>query len=82
VFRSFRRRSAPISIGARFCRPDARYIVWEVRSLFIGLDDLPYAELFCVTEPTSRKVISRAALEDTKLYTPLPQDQPPQRARH
>jgi hypothetical protein len=63
-----RRRTPEISVGARYCRRDAPNIVWEVYSLFTGIDGMPYAAIFCVSDPTRRKTVSRAVLEHDGQY--------------
>jgi len=63
-----RRRAPEISVGARYCRRDAPNIVWEVYSLFVGTDGMPYAGIFCVSDPTRRKTVSRSVLEHDGQY--------------
>jgi hypothetical protein len=64
-----RRRIAEISVGARYCRRDAPHIVWEVYSLFVGTDGMPYAGIFCTSDPTRRKTVSQSVLEHDGQYT-------------
>ena len=63
-----RRRTPEISIGARYCRRDAPNLVWEVYSLFTGIDGMPYAGIFFTSDPTRRKTVSRAVLEHDGQY--------------
>ena len=63
-----RRRSPEIAVGARYRRRDALTIVWEVYSLFIGTDGLPYAGIFCLADTTRRKTVSRSVLEHDGQY--------------
>ena len=63
-----RRRAPEISVGARYCRRDASNIVWEVYSLFTGTDGMPYAGIFCISDPTRRKTVSRSVLEHDGQY--------------
>lgn len=79
--RSLRRRVPGVSRGARFCPADAPRVVWEVASLFNGLDGVPYADLFCASDRTLRKVVAQAALQDSRLFAPVTQDRPAAPAR-
>ena len=63
-----RRRAPEISVGTRYCRRDAPNIVWEVYSLFVGTDGMPYAGIFSTTDPTRRKTVSQAVLEHDGQY--------------
>lgn len=63
-----RRRVAEISVGARYCRRDAPHIVWEVYSLFVGTDGMPYAGIFYTLDPTRRKTVSQSVLEHDGQY--------------
>ena len=69
-----RRRTPEISVGARYCRRDAPNIVWEVYSLFTGIDGMPYAGIFFVSDPTRRKTVSRAVLEHDGQYARVIED--------
>jgi hypothetical protein len=64
-----RRRTNEISVGARYCRRDAPHIVWEVYSLFVGTDGMPYAGIFCISDQTRRKTVSQSVLEHDGQYT-------------
>jgi hypothetical protein len=63
-----RRRSPEIAVGARYSRRDAPTIVWEVYSLFLGTDGLPYAGIFCLSDTTRRKTVSQSVLEHDGQY--------------
>jgi hypothetical protein len=63
-----RRRTPEVSVGARFCQREAHNIVWEVYSLFVGIDGMSYAGIFCLSDPTRRKTVSRAVLEQEGQY--------------
>ncbi|HZT19845.1 MAG TPA: hypothetical protein VFA23_10605 [Dongiaceae bacterium] len=69
-----RRRNPEISVGARYCRRDAPSIVWEVYSLFTGTDGMPYAGIFCISDPTRRKTVSRSVLEHDEQYARVTED--------
>jgi len=69
-----RHRSPEISIGARYFREDTPGIVWEVLSLYVGVDGLPHAILFNVGQPTLRKTLSQFTLENGGQYTRVPEN--------
>jgi hypothetical protein len=69
-----RRRSPEIAVGARYRRRDALHIVWEVYSLFVGTDGLPYAGIFCRSDTTRRKTVSRSVLEHDDQYVRVLED--------
>ena len=69
-----RRRTAEISIGARYCRRDAPHIVWEVYSLFVGTDGMSYAGIFSTSDATRRKTVSQSVLEHDGQYTRIADD--------
>jgi hypothetical protein len=69
-----RRRSPEIAVGARYRRRDAPHIVWEVYSLFVGTDGLPYAGIFCLSDTTRRKTVSRSVLEHDDQYLRVLED--------
>ena len=70
IFSALRRRrpATEVSVGARYCRRDSPKIAWETYSLFVGTDGVLYAGLFCVSDPTLRKTLSRSVLEYDGLY--------------
>jgi len=63
-----RRRTPEIAVGARYFRRDAPTIIWEVYSLFVGTDGMPYAGIFCTSDATRRKTVSQAVLEHDGQY--------------
>jgi hypothetical protein len=73
-----RRHERPeISIGARYFRRDVPGIIWEVLSLYAGVDGLPHAILYNVAHPTLRKTLSQFTLEDGGQYTRVPENRAP-----
>jgi hypothetical protein len=58
-----RRPAGEVTVGSRFYRRETPGIVWEVQSLFTGKDGVPYAGLFCTSDPTLRKTLSQSALQ-------------------
>ena len=75
MFSMLRRRhqSPEISVGARYFRRDAPSIVWEVLSLYVGIDGLAHAILFDVGHHTLRKTLSKFTLENSGQYTRVPE---------
>jgi hypothetical protein len=70
-----RRHQVPeISVGARYFRRDAPNIIWEVLSLYEGVDGLRHAILYDVAHPTLRKTLSQITLETSGQYTRLPEN--------
>jgi len=63
-----RRRTPEIAVGARYFRRDAPTIIWEVYSLFVGTDGMPYAGIFCTSDATRRKTVSQSVLEHDGQY--------------
>lgn len=63
-----RRRIPEIAVGARYFRRDAPTIIWEVYSLFVGTDGMPYAGIFCTSDATRRKTVSQSVLEHDGQY--------------
>jgi len=68
---SKRRKDAQIAVGQRFRKRDAPRIVWEVESLFEGVDGVAYAAIFRIDDPSMRKTVARAALEKGHQYERL-----------
>ena len=64
-----RRKDKPeVSIGSRYRRKGMPLVVWEVLAVFLGVDGRQHAMMFNVDDPTWRKTISRAEIENTALY--------------
>jgi hypothetical protein len=73
MFKMLRRRyqTPELSIGIRYFQRDTPNVVWEVLSLYVGVDGLPHAILYNIAHPTLRKTLSRYALEDGGQYARL-----------
>ena len=65
-------RQAPISVGARYHTAGIPYLVWEVASLFDGIDGTPYAHIICVNDQTRRKTVAQSSLESGNQYVFVP----------
>ena len=65
---SKRKKSAEVAVGQRYRKRDAPRIVWEVDSVFDGVDGVPYAAMFRVDDPTMRKTVARTSLEKGAQY--------------
>ncbi len=63
-----RKRDAEIAVGQRYRKRDAQLIVWEVTTLFVGTDGMPYAGIVRVDDHTMRKTVASAALERGPQY--------------
>ena len=61
-----------ISIGTQYRRRDAPNVVWEVITLYVGVDGLPHAVLSNVSDPTWRKALSQIELENGGQYFRVP----------
>jgi hypothetical protein len=72
-----RHRGSEVSVGARYFRQDAPRIIWEVLSLYVGVDGLPHAILYNIDHHALRKTLSRFSLENSGQYTRVPEDQAP-----
>lgn len=65
---STRKRDSEVAVGQRYRKSDAPLIVWEVVSLFIGTDGMPYAGIVRADDRTMRKTVAAAALERGPQY--------------
>jgi len=65
-------KQAPISVGARYQTAGIPYLVWEVASLFDGIDGTPYAHIICVNDQTRRKTVAQSSLEGGNQYVFVP----------
>lgn len=65
-------KQAPISVGARYHTAGIPYLVWEVASLFDGIDGTPYAHIICVNDQTRRKTVAQSSLETGNQYVFVP----------
>jgi hypothetical protein len=66
-----RRRHQAIDIGQRFCKAEAANIVWQVSSVFQGVDGKPYAQLVRADDVSMRKTVAISALEQRTQYLPV-----------
>jgi hypothetical protein len=58
-----------ISIGTRYRRRDAPYIVWEVIAQYAGVDGLRYIVLRNLSDRTWQKTLSQIELDRGDRYT-------------
>ena len=63
-----RKRDSDVEVGQRYRKRDAPLIVWEVTSVFIGTDGMPYAAIVRADDHTMRKTVASAALERGTQY--------------
>jgi hypothetical protein len=66
-----RRRQQAIDVGQRFCKAEAANIVWQVSSVFQGVDGKPYAQLVRADDVSMRKTVAVSALEQRSQYLPV-----------
>lgn len=52
-----------VSVGQRYQKRDAAWVVWEVSMLTTGTDGVAYAQLVRVDDRTMRKTVSRSTIE-------------------
>jgi hypothetical protein len=76
MFKLFKREKHPsIAVGSRYYTAGLPYMVWEVISLFEGIDGTPYAHIVAVNDPTRRKTVAQSSLESGTQYVPAPDDE-------
>jgi hypothetical protein len=63
-----RKRDSEVAVGQRYRKRDAQLIVWEVISVFVGTDGMPYAGIVRVDDRTMRKTVASAALSGGTQY--------------
>jgi hypothetical protein len=63
-----RKRDSEVAVGQQYRKSDALLIVWEVTSVFVGTDGMPYAAIVRVDDHTMRKTVASAALERGTQY--------------
>ena len=68
-----RRRQQAIDIGQRFCKAEAENIVWQVSSVFQGVDGKPYAQLVRADDGSMRKTVAVSVLTQRTQYLPVQQ---------
>ena len=66
-----RRRQPAIDIGQRFRKAEAANIVWQVTSVFEGIDGKPYAQLVRTDDVSMRKTVAISALAQNLQYVPV-----------
>jgi hypothetical protein len=76
MFKLFRREKQPtVAVGSRYYTAGLPYMVWEVVSLFEGIDGTPYAHIVAVNDPTRRKTVAQSSLETGTQYVPVADDE-------
>ncbi len=65
------RKTPPVSVGARYRSGETPPIVWEVASLFLGIDGTPYAQIIHVGDASRRKTLAQSVLEQGTQYRRL-----------
>lgn len=71
MFKMFKtQRHAAVVVGSKFYTAGLPYMVWEVVSLFEGIDGTPYAHIVAVNDPTRRKTVAQSSLESGTQYVP------------
>ncbi len=68
-------KHATVTVGARYYTAGLPYMVWEVASLFDGIDGTPYAHLIAVNDSTRRKTVAQSSLESGTQYVPVPEEE-------
>jgi hypothetical protein len=67
-----RRKPMQVNIGSRYRVGESPLMVWEVATLFQGIDGTPYAHIFCLADPSRRKTVAQNALEAGNQYVRVP----------
>jgi hypothetical protein len=76
MFKLFKsQKHATVAVGSKYYTAGLPYMVWEVVSLFDGIDGTPYAHLVAVNDPTRRKTVAQSSLESGNQYVPAPAEQ-------
>ena len=68
-------KHAPVTLGARYHTAGLPYMVWEVASLFDGIDGTPYAHIIAVNDQTRRKTVAQSSLESGGQYVLVPDEE-------
>ena len=66
-----RRRLPAIDVGQRFRKAEAAGIVWQVSSVFQGIDGKSYARLVRTDDESMRKTVALSALARDGHYLPV-----------
>lgn len=61
-----------VVVGNRYRSADTNLIIWEVASVFNGIDGTPYAHIFCVQDQSRRKTVAQSSLESGSQYVRVP----------
>jgi len=73
MFKLFKsQKQATVAVGSRYYTAGLPYMIWEVVSLFEGIDGTPYAHIVAVNDPTRRKTVAQSSLESGTQYVPAP----------
>jgi hypothetical protein len=73
MFKLFKsQKHAAVTVGAKYYTAGLPYMVWEVVSLFDGIDGTPYAHIVAVNDQTRRKTVAQSSLESGNQYVPAP----------
>jgi len=63
-----RRKQINVTVGTRYRAADTPLLVWEVANIFNGIDNTPYAHIFCISDTSRRKTVAQSALEEGVQY--------------
>ena len=76
MFKLFKsQKQATVAVGSKYYTAGLPYMVWEVVSLFDGIDGTPYAHIVAVNDPTRRKTVAQSSLESGTQYVPAPDEE-------
>jgi hypothetical protein len=76
MFKLFKsQKHVTVTLGAKYYTAGLPYMVWEVVSLFEGIDGTPYAHIVAVNDPTRRKTVAQSSLESGTQYVPAPDEE-------
>ncbi|HEV8388260.1 MAG TPA: hypothetical protein VGQ35_00375 [Dongiaceae bacterium] len=76
MFKLFKsQKHAAVAVGSKYYTAGLPYMVWEVVSLFDGIDGTPYAHIVAVNDPTRRKTVAQSSLESGNQYVPAPDEE-------
>ncbi len=65
------KKNLPIAVGTRYQSNENTPMIWEVASLFQGIDGTPYAQIIHVGDTSRRKTVAQSALEQGTQYRRL-----------
>ncbi|MGQ0662977.1 MAG: hypothetical protein ACT4P2_05215 [Pseudomonadota bacterium] len=65
----------PVAVGQRYVQAETPKIVWEVKALFKLVDDIDYARLGRVDDPSTLKTLSCESLTGMVLFRSLKDQQ-------